>query len=581
MTDILIGSGNDEMSGRNALHREEPDASYKWIPPVTSKSSVKSSFWEILVKYLKLYCENTCLVGVKYTVYKKATIFGRLMWICGYMFISYLTASFVYEVYTEYINGSTSTTLTDESVNSEIQFPGVAICTVNRISKRAGMELTRKMFEANITTMTMDQIYNTILTMGDLYNSAFMPNRDYFPIDELLSKFYNDDYEITDILEMLTPQCSDMFVECYFGGKKRNCLETFRLSKTSNGFCCTFNYIVPEEDRAKADNAMDPPEIFLAESPGLVNGLTVSIHPLLDDYAYPTLPTTGWKVMVFNPRDYPDSSSGSVFELLVAPLMREYIQLLLFGLLTNKVIQSYPVEKRGCIFVNEDQSYHKLYTFNQCIVSCRVEDIWKNCKCRPFFYRRYGHTKHSRRTCGVRDIICLQQYYATKVDIIPHHDETLMNMIPDKEKALVCNNCYPECDDTTYFANSLKASLEFDDYDRQLFPDMNTTNQSIIHVYFTEMESGLLKQDENYRWYEHLSDAGGICSFFIGFSIITIVELFYFFALFLLEVCSIYHVTTKKKNPNKKIMVQPTYFNEYFPSPRIDETKYKGNNDRF
>lgn len=77
MTGILIGSGNDEMCGRNELHPEEPAASYKWIPPVTRKPSVQSSFWEILVKYLKLYCENTCLVGFKYSVYKKATIFGR------------------------------------------------------------------------------------------------------------------------------------------------------------------------------------------------------------------------------------------------------------------------------------------------------------------------------------------------------------------------------------------------------------------------------------------------------------------------------------------------------------------------
>lgn len=133
---------------------------------------------------------------------------------------------------------------------------------------------------------------------------------------------------------------------------------------------------------------------------------------------------------------------------------------------------------------------------------------------------------------------------------------------------------------------------------------MNVTNRTVIHVYFSEMGSMLLKQDENYRWYEHLGeytvflilmkiyrftlyhqkyftgDAGGICSFFIGFSIISIVELLYFIALFLLEVCGISHATTEKEDSNKKIAVQPIYLNEYFPRPRIDARKYKGNNDR-
>lgn len=40
------------------------------------------------------------------------------------MYIFYLTGHYVYEVYTEYINGSISSTQTDESENTEIQFPG-------------------------------------------------------------------------------------------------------------------------------------------------------------------------------------------------------------------------------------------------------------------------------------------------------------------------------------------------------------------------------------------------------------------------------------------------------------------------
>lgn len=66
-------------------------------------------------------------------------------------------------------------------------------------------------YDANITTMTMNQIYKTILTLGDLYYTQFIPETDYSPIDELLSKYYNDDYEITDILEMVNEAKANHF----------------------------------------------------------------------------------------------------------------------------------------------------------------------------------------------------------------------------------------------------------------------------------------------------------------------------------------------------------------------------------
>lgn len=92
------------------------------------------------------------------------------------------------------------------------------------------------------------------------------------------------------------------------------------------------------------------------------------------------------QVMVFDPYDYPDTSSGSVSEILVAPLTEKYFQLEALGLHSSDDIRPYTMEQRGCIFPDERVTDYAPYTNSYCIVDCKLTHIWNNCKCRPFFY---------------------------------------------------------------------------------------------------------------------------------------------------------------------------------------------------
>lgn len=101
------------------------------------------------------------------------------------------------------------------------------------------------------------------------------------------------------------------------------------------------------------------------------------------------------QVVLFNSEDYPDNPSGGVIEQIISPSTETYLRLDAILFFTPEEIINYPVQKRKCIFNTELQKLFTGYTYSDCIVNCRVEDIWQTCECLPFFFPKRGTTNVS------------------------------------------------------------------------------------------------------------------------------------------------------------------------------------------
>ncbi|CAK9807097.1 Sodium channel protein Nach [Anthophora quadrimaculata] len=509
--------------------------------------------------------------------YLPILIVHRALWILVFTICISYASILTLEIFLKFRESPIVSTMEAEFFpTSELQFPGVAICTINRISRRSAMKLADKISKANITELSVEEIFDNIISLGDLYDSHIMRESNYNTTNELLSKFYNNNYDITDLMEYLTPQCSDILLQCYFHNKQKNCTNMFSVGKTQNGFCCTFNYITALEDRPKFTKILES-EVYTVGNVGLHFGLTVSMEPLLDDYSYTIHPMSGWKVMIFDAFDFPDSGSGSVSEILIGPSSEEFVELKAVGAYSTNSIRSYPVEKRGCIFADELKSNYTSYTISECVVACRLEHIWAKCKCRPFFYPRQGSTENTRKTCTVENISCLTKYYGMSYKIIPYEDSNLESAL-ENENVVRCKHCYPECNDMTYLIRSVRFELQPGYYNTSLFPDMNVKDQSILHIYFVDSGIVYMKQDEYYRWYEHFSSVGGFYGFFVGFSIVSIVEIIYYIMLYLLEICL--HSKTAEEAPRENNTLS-IYWNEFPPRTRMNANKTKHTATRY
>lgn len=100
-----------------------------------------------------------------------------------------------------------------------------------------------------------------------------------------------------------------------------------------------------------------------------------------------------FQIIVFNPHDFPDGSSGGVTEVLAMPQTETYVDVTAASFFSTSYVERFPREKRKCIFAKETQTKYggTLYTYSDCIVDCKANEMYKLCGCRPFFYPRRGN----------------------------------------------------------------------------------------------------------------------------------------------------------------------------------------------
>ncbi|XP_070517513.1 sodium channel protein Nach-like [Cardiocondyla obscurior] len=357
------------------------------------KNSESISKSRTATKYLKLYCQYSSLNTLKYLVDSQRPLFERLLWVTIHCIIVSFLVFMVYISYREFVTIPLITSMeTDSYRTTNLDFPGIAICSVNRISRQSASGLAIDIFNSNVTRQSLDEILDAIEQLGDLYPSDFdtIASRNV-EIDQLLTTYYKGPYNITDIMKDLTPKCTVILLKCKLHGSYRNCSNLFEFRKTQDGFCCTFNYARESDDILDMAYAIQP-DVHQVMDLGIERGLTVVMDPLLDDYFYSILPTVGWKVLVFNPTDFPDMTSGGVTEVLAMPLTETFLDVSATAFVSTKSVESFPREKRNCIFSDENSPMRgsTMYTYSDCIVDCKIYYIQKFCGCRPFFYPRRG-----------------------------------------------------------------------------------------------------------------------------------------------------------------------------------------------
>ncbi|KAL6447584.1 hypothetical protein ACFW04_000050 [Cataglyphis niger] len=326
-----------------------------WTSKDSQRSLTKYRSFNIILEYLKLYCQYSSLSSLKYLADSQKTWFERILWVIIHCTIISGLIFMVYISYKEFVTSPILTSMDSDSYSTiELNFPAIAICPVNRISRRSAMELATDIFNANVTDLSMDEIMELLKQLGNNYPSNFIMerNRD-IEIDQLLTKYYKGFYDITKIMKNLSPLCMAMLLKCKLHGTYRPCTTLFEFRKTQDGFCCTFNYI----------------------------------------HIYRVL-----QIIVFHPADYPDVSSGGVTEVLAMPRTETYIDVSATSFFSTEIIENYPVNQRNCIFSEEIRTTHSdtIYTYSDCIVDCKIYDVIKCCNCRPFFYPRRGEKEFNK-----------------------------------------------------------------------------------------------------------------------------------------------------------------------------------------
>lgn len=138
--------------------------------------------------------------------------------------------------------------------------------------------------------------------------------------------------------------------------------------------------------------------------------------------------------------------------------------------------------QRSCIFYDEDISY------NNCVLECQKKTIRKICGCLPWFL-----SKNRQEECSIEKYSCLSD-----------NAERLRRPTCESE-------CYLYCSHTSYTFESIANS----------YVTVVTTRWPIVRY----------RREVRFGWLDLVVSFGGIMGLFLGYSILTTVELIYYFSL--------------------------------------------------
>ncbi|XP_055381915.1 uncharacterized protein LOC129612380 [Condylostylus longicornis] len=147
------------------------------------------------------------------------------------------------------------------------------------------------------------------------------------------------------------------------------------------------------------------------------------------------------------------------------------------------------IQQRKCRFPLETNSTHyTFYTKNVCFQECRIEAAYTLCKCIPHFYPNKGNVK---RTCNYMELIeCISKY---------------------------SENCK-------------ESKIVISAVQREAVNDIFNHGYGVV-VYIRGYSVIRYKRQVIFTFEDLLVSIGGTAGFFLGFSVLSIVEVFYFFTL--------------------------------------------------
>ncbi|GJQ80381.1 hypothetical protein Trydic_g12243 [Trypoxylus dichotomus] len=347
-------------------------------------------------------------------------------------------------------------------------FPGVTICPDSKMSEVLLDEYVRKASATNSTALR-----EFLISLAQATYSTFDK---VTPYDDISS----DDY--LNILLQLKFEFNPTVTNSAVNGRQYYLQQAI----TEVGICYSFNsqlavYNSPDYWKENKWELLEKSREF-------------SNNPLDGEvFANVVNMSTGFLVYFHGPYEVGDvaskfkhSPNGYFLQLYVTGL----------ALYSTERVRHLSVPQRKCRFYDESNLRRSpVYSYVLCRMECRASLAKKLCGCIPHFYRRID----GDRICNVSGLHCLAKY-----------KETLISLRKQ------CS-CYPNCEESNYF-------IEHTDT-RQWFLGSN------LQWGLKEYPRMRLKRDVIFGFSNVLVSIGGMAGLFLGCSVLSFIEIIYFFTL--------------------------------------------------
>ncbi|XP_025416588.1 sodium channel protein Nach-like isoform X2 [Sipha flava] len=284
--------------------------------------------------------------------------------------------------------------------------------------------------------------------------------------------------------EKVVYHCEDLMFDCTFKGEPYNCCSGFEPIFTEYGFCYSFNsrHVVLDwpwkpENYSKSgteyvyetDNKLS---ITFNTHNTTKNPLNIFIHSTDDILVIDTLPQHLWTRRIAR---------------ILFDSKQTY---------TTEGARQLSIKQRKCVFPDEIPLLtDHIYTFSACMIQCRMDTSRALCGCVSWFYKTIDGYKY----CDLKGLVCISK-----------HLDKILN-------GLACP-CKLGCMNTVYEVEKLQ-DAQADIIDKPL------------EITFVSWPMVRYRREVLFGWVDLLVAFGGIAGLFLGFSLLSGVEILYYFTM--------------------------------------------------
>ncbi|XP_033210034.1 pickpocket protein 28-like [Belonocnema kinseyi] len=479
---------------------------------------------------LRHFCKNTTLHGFRYITAEEKSTAERVIW--SLVCISFLLLALTMMVLVWYRFSKTPTTTTIDTTTYpiwDLPFPAITICNHNKVYLPKARTFTKDMLKFGFKQQEIDRLFDLL---PQLIRPAFA-NENFTHVPAILESL---GLSTEELMKYLMQPCEKMLLHCGWLDKIYDCNKIFKVSKTSEGFCCSFNYHFlgekplnktdKDDDNSKSpyettDNLPGVNKIQMVPGAGRGFGLAVTFDVESQYYRGSIRPYIGASILVHHPVEFPEVDLRSA---IIQP--SQEVSILLSGTMIESEpgVRNLPVDLRNCWF--EDEKKLKIsssYGYHSCVSQCRIRFIVENCKCVPFYYPQIY-----KRICGLEDINCLQSIRKNILELQTLND---VNAYFDNSNEEAACQCFPLCSDKWYTLNTESAYMEHFDHNYLLLNELDLRNISTAVVFFRDITCVKYRRDKWKSWNDVIASLGGILGLCVGGSFVSVAEIIYFFII--------------------------------------------------
>ncbi|CAH2105174.1 unnamed protein product [Euphydryas editha] len=491
-------------------------------------------------QYLTDYTTNSNLHGLKYIGEKERTLVEKIFWLIMFTCCVVCCALLIRKVWEKWNYSPVIVSFAESSTPVfKIPYPAVTLCpetnvmqTVFNYTKYSHLYVNN--FEKQNITLEEARLVEDV--------SLICWKNHYAPLN---GRNFSHGNETVENIKKISPKIEDVMVDVSIWKSKYLSLSSFLPILTEEGYCYTFNTIDADQllrvENLNTDyNYLEPsnkshtwtlengysPKTPLETYPhrgpghGENTGLILILKVTNQDCDFLCSgPTQGFKILLHSPAEFPRLSQqffrvplGRDISVAVTPKM----------MTTSEGLSNYSAFRRQCYFPYERYlKYFKVYTQTNCETECLTNFTYAKCGCVHF--------------AMPLELITIE--IQNELDDTMHADDIKREAL---RVAINCQ-CLPSCTSIDYGEEISQGNFNVEAvanaYNLSFNKEKQGDSYTQVKIYFKEAQFIKVQRSELYGQTDFLANCGGLLGLFLGFSILSVVEILYFLTLRIYCLC--------------------------------------------